>query len=615
MAAEFLSELHRAAIEYARDGYPVFPCVVGGKTPAVVGGFKSATTDENQINEWWKENPDYNIGTEPERSGLCVVDVEGTDLANWEKLIVQNGGVKTFTTRTPRGGLHLWYEGSLPPTVKGAFNGYNIDTRGRGSYVLLPPSIVGGKEYETIDDTPPAPLLKWITKRVDARKHEKQLAPEGIQFDVSTNIAAAKDWLSRQTPPVEGERNSKTFPAACQLKDLGCSPQTVFDLLRTWERTLDDEELETIVDSAFKNGQNAPGCDATRPMAEVFEGVQPPRIERSRLHCESEAEQDMTPPNEWQLEGVLPSTGIVLAYGASGAYKSFLFLDMAMGIASGLEAWGLKPQKPGVVIYGALEGRNEIKRKRRPAWRLAKGVTGEVPFYVSRAPLLGAPGEQEEFVEQIKLAAGKRPIRAIFLETAAKMMVGLDATKDVPRLVLYCEKLAECFNCVVVVSHHAGHDAEKGPKDSSTYGQAFDTVIQITTPALHSRISVAKVTKHKDAEEPEQPFTFKGHKIGGSLVFQRTSLLEHKIATKKEDVFARAKIGAALRELKAVGLDHAVSTGVLAGKLVPFLETDTLEEHQAAVDDAARRLGKLAKNLLEAYCTRGKAGLLWHMPE
>jgi len=641
MPSEFLSELHEEAIGYARDGIPIFVCKELSKEPAVAGGFLAATTDESIINGWFQKNPNFNIALCPENSGWLVGDIEQEGLADWNKY----GAPRTFTVRTPRDGRHFYFKGSGPSKVR-FMNGYAWDTRGRGGYVLLPPSRVlvdkgpykgQVRAYETIDDAPLTDIPEFLRDALSTREHEKQAAPTNVELDTPTSINAAKDFLARHPPPTVGERNVKTFPMACQLKDLGLSRDTIIELLLPW-CGLDIEELTITVESAIKNGQNEIGCDARRPMPEAFAGIEipaEPKPKQSRLRCIPEPEQDTEPPVEWQYETLLPSRGAALVFGASGAHKSFLMLDLALGISSGLEAWGLKPQKPGMVVYGALEGRSEMMRKRRPAWRRARGVEGVLPFYMSRAPRIGAPGECQEFIEQIKLAAERRPVRAIFLETAAKMLVGLDATKDVPRLVQYCEDLVETFNCVVVVSHHAGHDSARGPKDSSTYEQAFDTVIQITTPKRGSRISEAWVRKHKDAPEPEHPFTFKGEtKVVrgegdeqvvvelGSLVFNRTTAEEHaalvpaddkKLRVKKVDIYHETNVGNALRELKAIGRDYAVATAVLAGKIVTLPDSASTDERQAKVKEATSRLNTLSKNKLEAYCSLGTKGEpLWH---
>ena len=86
--SESMTTLLQAALRYAELGYPVFPCVPGGKAPATAHGFLDATTDAGQIEAWWTARPDANIGMPT--AGLLVVDVDGPDIfaqkpcAGWE---------------------------------------------------------------------------------------------------------------------------------------------------------------------------------------------------------------------------------------------------------------------------------------------------------------------------------------------------------------------------------------------------------------------------------------------------------------------------------------------------------------------------------------------------
>ena len=141
---------HEMALAYARLGIPIFPCVVNGKPPATKNGFKDATIDEDIINRWWAA-ADYNLALEPEKAGWCVVDIDPRHRGDesWERVTTElHDMVTTRTVITPSGGRHLYFHGSLPSTVGKL--GPGLDTRGRGGYVLVPPSVIDGREYRDL---------------------------------------------------------------------------------------------------------------------------------------------------------------------------------------------------------------------------------------------------------------------------------------------------------------------------------------------------------------------------------------------------------------------------------------------------------------------------------
>ena len=50
----------RQALAYARSGWPVFPCRPGEKIPATRHGFRDATTDQQQITDWFGRGAAWN---------------------------------------------------------------------------------------------------------------------------------------------------------------------------------------------------------------------------------------------------------------------------------------------------------------------------------------------------------------------------------------------------------------------------------------------------------------------------------------------------------------------------------------------------------------------------
>ena len=152
-----IPSLGSAALWYAKKaGWPVFPLRPGEKVPAVSGGFKSATRDEQRIREWWGSNPNYNIGipTGP-TSGFDVIDIDGEigfrSLAELgeDKLPPVHGKVAT-----PRG-LHLLTLATEDGNRAGILPG--IDYRSIGGFVVGVPSVVDGRRYTWL--MPPSPAI------------------------------------------------------------------------------------------------------------------------------------------------------------------------------------------------------------------------------------------------------------------------------------------------------------------------------------------------------------------------------------------------------------------------------------------------------------------------
>jgi hypothetical protein len=146
--------LGAAAQWYARHGLPVFPLTPGAKVPmdgrlTCCGGThrrgcSDARTDPRAAAYWWAQHPDANVGVATGHV-VDVIDVDGPagwrswlDGADWPPVL----GVVS----TPRpGGVHRYVR------VTGRGNGQGIapgvDFRGRGGYVVAPPSVIDGRRY------------------------------------------------------------------------------------------------------------------------------------------------------------------------------------------------------------------------------------------------------------------------------------------------------------------------------------------------------------------------------------------------------------------------------------------------------------------------------------
>jgi hypothetical protein len=162
------------ALEYAARGWAVFPvhtiqnghcscgddnCSSPGKHPATNNGFKSATTDTNQIQSWWSGNVEWNIGIATGHvSGLLVIDLDISDTKDGRARLMELEEANTpldkaLQVRTGSGGTHLYF--AMPQMDISSSAGRpaaGIDIRANSGYVVAPPSIhISGNRYNWIN--------------------------------------------------------------------------------------------------------------------------------------------------------------------------------------------------------------------------------------------------------------------------------------------------------------------------------------------------------------------------------------------------------------------------------------------------------------------------------
>lgn len=370
------------ALSLAKRGIPVFPCVVDGKEPATANGFKDATTDAIKIGAWWAI-ADYNVAIEPEKAGWAVIDIDG----EWEGL---SGMPDTYSVRTPRGGLHLYYAGSCHSSVKKIAP--NVDTRGIGGYVLVPPSVVNGKPY-TVDRTGAmTPLPGWIEPALQARKNVA-LAGTGIE-DQEAAERRGRALLAGEIAKgvvLEGTRDNTAFKVACWLRDAGCDPELSLALMREVWNThcvppLDDDVLRQKIDSASRNSQNEAGAYAAARASTTFQDIvpeAPPEPARKALP-EPIMLSDLAgdeKPVEMVVHQWIQKHKFNIFRGRGGANKSRLALEWAMLCDAGMNKAGFTVEKCTAVYVSCEDDREEMKRRRNAmARKFAIKSSGVVYF-------------------------------------------------------------------------------------------------------------------------------------------------------------------------------------------------------------------------------------------
>ena len=137
-------------------GFAVLPVIPHTKQPIIKNWPKLATSDEQQITEWWDAYPNANIGVATGlRSGIFVmdVDVDKGGLASLEELMAHDEWAPTLTSKTGTGGFHFLFRWDPANPVGNSVSRLapGIDIRGEGGFIVAPPSIhPNGNRYEWI---------------------------------------------------------------------------------------------------------------------------------------------------------------------------------------------------------------------------------------------------------------------------------------------------------------------------------------------------------------------------------------------------------------------------------------------------------------------------------
>src|SRR6056300_722925 len=99
------------ALMYANNNFNKFPCKPNSKIPAISGWKEAATCDLDAIQDWWRQNPEYNIGVVADRHIVLDVDIKPEDAIDGFTSLEQHPELPiTFTVNTPSGGKHYYFD-------------------------------------------------------------------------------------------------------------------------------------------------------------------------------------------------------------------------------------------------------------------------------------------------------------------------------------------------------------------------------------------------------------------------------------------------------------------------------------------------------------------------
>jgi hypothetical protein len=238
------------------------------------------------------------------------------------------------------------------------------------------------------------------------------------------------------------------------------------------------------------------------------------RLEQLRSALVDSGGLDGLPEPVPLVDGMLYQDSLAWLYGKPGSGKSFLALDWAGCVASGLP-WGERATAHGPVLYLVAEGSGGIRRRVR-AWEETNGrpMAGVLFLPVAVQLLHGTDlGALAALVSELRPAL-------VVVDTQARVTVGADENSngEMSRVVAAADRLREASGACVLLVHHAGK-AGPGMRGASAFEGAATSIIRANRDGHWVDVLSEK---QKDAED-FRPIRLRMTPVGNSVVLTATA--------------------------------------------------------------------------------------------
>ena len=382
-------------------------------------------------------------------------------------------------------------------------------------------------------------LLEELARQAPApepRRPSVEPRPMGGDFFSRTN-AEALDRLPQWVPALfpaarpyrAGYRVTSRNLERDREEDLGIQPDGIkdFGLHDTGDAR---EGRRTPIDLVIEHGRAADAKEAALWLCDQM-GISPDRLGWRKAERTSDSPRsapnspDPTPqaaapaPGRWPefvaladfvssppkssylIKSVLPATGLGQVFGSSNVGKSFLLIDLAMHLASGMPWRGFRT-KTVPVLYIAAEGMGGLAARMK-AWTLHYGSVPAGLFvrpYSAQLTVAGAAAALAERIASLQL-----PPKLVILDTLAANFGPGDENSAEDMAAAMNGLRALAGDWLALCAHHSGHADKTRSRGHSSLFAALDVEIQVDRPDPSGPIKVAH-TKCRDMERMEPLF-------------------------------------------------------------------------------------------------------------
>ncbi len=633
-----------AALEWAQNGVPVFPCDPVDKSPLTKDGFYNASTDRAAVEALFAPyGENCLIGARMGgASGLFAIDFDlykpGVS-AYMERLSQEELLAATQVHLTRSGGLHFIYRHAKAwPNVKPV---EGVEVKGEGGYIIVPPSegySVETSGIVTADDD----LVNYLmTARRNAAKTTvdalKQKVLNGDDFhDPLVQIAARRS--------AQGWDQARVQKELLETMQGSLAADPGHERHARWKFIMENKggEFSRIASSSHAKYNHTAQTESARENATPFiENLAKQtasffsRPAEGMSYSDADSAQVKLPPagekvDAWPFAGMgyfssedrdilnqkyvmyplFAERETVLMAAEPKAGKTAVTLKMCMNIAAG-ESFGdsLTISEPRDVLYFTLEGARAVEM-RIAAEREQRKRDGLPPpekdrlFVVDRPHNMSDPDLQARLCEKIILHDRRcqqengSALGVIVIDTLTKAMPGKDqnSVDDTSQLFHLVDILrSHGLTCTVVFVHHLSKEGKV--RGSSNIEAEVDVVLSLDSSPAKGGLVRLVIRRARSIDESTS-YNFKltsfylgttaqGHKLEAPVVtLVEPEVKKDTVSEDAKEATEWAKINTALTSRLGKG-KHSVLA--VAAVLVSIQVIKELKARAKATDAALQK--------------------------
>lgn len=377
--------LLQRALQYKNDrGWNVIPLAANAKVPAAgfpLSEFFGRQMTDAEMQDWFNRDGVGNVGViVGPTSGLWVVDIDDLGkVSDWQRSYPSD-----LMSRTPSGGIHLFYQYPDGLDLPNGHIGEGVDVFGRDHYVLVAPSYVkdgshgsrvysGSYEWVKYGKPSRAPQEVIVAALTGSGSTASALGSQPVK---TTNVSRQEalnllGYAMRHGKFFPGRHNETIYYGSLVLAGDGMHADLILEMMLGFDGRDDtpqgERQVRVTVGNAIRAAQQAREAreaeddfagvtisisdtnTATLPANPVM--VQPSRKTFNTLTYDQLAQEYEGYEAKWMVQDWLMEDSVIMFAAPPERFKTWAAADLALSVCTGLPFLGQYPvRKTGDVL-------------------------------------------------------------------------------------------------------------------------------------------------------------------------------------------------------------------------------------------------------------------------